>query len=80
MHRVGSMLGFFFHEGPVTTWSDVARADKDAYVRLFDGLLARGVSIAPSAFESLFVSLSHTPGEIDQARHALRAAMKVVAV
>jgi glutamate-1-semialdehyde 2,1-aminomutase len=79
VNRVGSLLGLFFNPGPVTCWNEVARSDKDRFVRLFQGLLARGVAIAPSAFEALFVSTAHTDEVLDEAAAAFRAAMAEVA-
>ena len=64
VNRVGSMLTLFFHPGPVRTWDDVAQADAEAYSRFFHGMLEQGVYLAPSAFESAFVSLAHTEEDI----------------
>ncbi|HUT76172.1 MAG TPA: glutamate-1-semialdehyde 2,1-aminomutase, partial [Polyangia bacterium] len=79
VNRVGSLLGLFFNPGPVTCWAEVARSDKDRFVKLFQGLLARGVSIAPSAFEALFVSTAHTEEVLDEAAIAFAAAMREAA-
>ena len=79
VNRVGSMMGMFFGKGPITSWESVAASDKERFVGLFNGLLARGVSIAPSAFEALFVSAAHTDGVLDEAEQAFRAAMKEAA-
>jgi glutamate-1-semialdehyde 2,1-aminomutase len=79
VNRVGSLLGLFFNPGPVTCWDEVARSDKERFVKLFQGLLARGVSIAPSAFEALFVSTAHTDAVLDEAEEAFRAAMREAA-
>jgi glutamate-1-semialdehyde 2,1-aminomutase len=79
VNRVGSMLGFFFHEGPVTSWDSAAESDKGRFVTFFGALLGRGVSIAPSPFESLFVSTAHTEELLDEAQAAVEAAMMEVA-
>ncbi len=79
VNRVGSLLGLFFNPGPVTCWDDVARSDKERFVKLFQALLARGVSIAPSAFEALFVSVAHTDAVLDEAAIAFSAAMRAAA-
>ena len=70
------MMGMFFAAGPITSWDTVAASDKERFVKLFGGLLARGVSIAPSAFEALFVSAAHTDEVLDEAELAFREAMK----
>jgi glutamate-1-semialdehyde 2,1-aminomutase len=76
VNRVGSMLGLFFNPGPVTSWESVAASDKERFVALFNGLISRGVSIAPSAFEALFVSAAHDDAVLDEAEVAFREAME----
>jgi glutamate-1-semialdehyde 2,1-aminomutase len=75
LHRVGSMLGFFFHPGPVTSWDEASASDKVRFVAFFHGLLKRGVWIAPSAFESLFVSAAHSDEDLEATETAVREAM-----
>ena len=72
VNRVGSMLTLFFHRGPVRTWDDVAQADVEAYSRFFHGMLAQGVYLAPSGFESAFVSLAHTEEDVEATVAAAR--------
>ena len=66
LNRVGSMLTGFFNPNPVQTLSQVEQSDTAAYGRYFHALLERGVYIAPSQFEAGFVSLSHTPDDLDR--------------
>ncbi len=71
----GGMFGFFFtQEEQVSNFAQVMACDKAAFVRFFQGMLAEGVYLAPSAFEAGFVSLAHTHVELDK---TLRAADKV---
>ena len=65
--RVGSMASLFFSADSVTDWHSAARSDRDAFKRFFWGMLDRGVYLAPSPFEALFLSSAHTEGDIDQA-------------
>lgn len=58
-NRVGSMLGFFFCEGPVETFSEVSHTDTGFFARFFHGMLREGIYMPPSAFETWFVSRSH---------------------
>ncbi len=58
-NRVGSMLGFFFCEGPVESFSDVSRTDTGFFARFFHGMLREGIYLPPSAFEAWFVSHCH---------------------
>ena len=64
--RVGSMMTTFFQAGPVTDWASAARSDTAAYGRFFHAMLNRGVYLAPSQYEALFVSLCHTQELIDR--------------
>jgi glutamate-1-semialdehyde 2,1-aminomutase len=72
--RVGSMLCTFFTEGPVTDYASARRADTRAYAAFFHAMLARGVYLAPSQFETMFVSLAHEPAEIESTVAAAEAA------
>jgi glutamate-1-semialdehyde 2,1-aminomutase len=70
VNRVGSMLTGFFTDGPVRSYADARRADTARYGRFFHGMLERGVYLAPSQFEAAFVSLAHTPSDLDQVERA----------
>lgn len=70
INRVGSMFTAFFTPGPVRTWADAAAADTERYASFFHGLLERGVYVAPSQFEAAFVSLAHTPEDVELAAKA----------
>ncbi len=66
VNRVGSMLGVFFTEGPVTNYEEVSACDREMFNRYFSALLANGVYIAPSPFEAMFISAAHTEGDIEE--------------
>jgi len=72
VQRVGSMLTAFLHEGPVRNFSEAQRADTGRYGGLFRHLLDRGVYVAPSQFEALFVSTAHGPVEVERTVEAAR--------
>ena len=65
VQRVGAMLTLFCADGPVRDFDDARGADTDRYAALFRHLLERGIYVAPSQFEAMFVSLSHGDEEID---------------
>lgn len=64
-HRVGSMLMMYFSDEPVTDYASATKSDTALYGRYFNGLLERGVYVAPSQFEAGFVSLVHTDDDIE---------------
>ena len=68
VQRVGAMLTMFCRElgEAVRDFEGASACDTDRYGALFRGLLERGVYVAPSQFECLFVSLAHGDEEIDR--------------
>jgi glutamate-1-semialdehyde 2,1-aminomutase len=66
VQRVGAMATFFVADGPVRSFADAQRSETERYGALFRHLLERGIYVAPSQFECLFVSLAHEDEHIDQ--------------
>jgi glutamate-1-semialdehyde 2,1-aminomutase len=64
-NRLGSLMTFFFNDGPVTDYESARRSDRQRFARFFRGLLKRGVYPPPSQFESWFVSAAHSESDID---------------
>ena len=71
VNRCGSMLSFHFNSDKVVCFDDACAADADYFKKVFHGMLKRGVYLAPSAFETLFVSRSHTKEILDRTLFAL---------
>jgi glutamate-1-semialdehyde 2,1-aminomutase len=71
VQRVGAMLTPFCHEGPVRDYEAAAASDTDRYAALFRHLLERGIYLAPSQFEAMFVSLAHTDADVDRTVEAV---------
>jgi glutamate-1-semialdehyde 2,1-aminomutase len=69
-NRVGAMMTLFFTEGPVKTYHDVCRFDRERFNRYFWGMLDQGVYLAPSQFEAGFMSLAHTEADIQRTLEA----------
>lgn len=63
--RVGSMLGMFFCQGPVRNFEEAKTSDLRKFSAYYRAMLDRGVYLAPSQFEALFVSAAHTREQID---------------
>lgn len=64
--RVGSMFCAFFSGAPVTDWESAARCDTGAFARYFRAMLEEGVYLAPSQFETAFVSIAHGEKELER--------------
>jgi glutamate-1-semialdehyde 2,1-aminomutase len=71
VQRVGAMLTLFCRDEAVRDLEDAASSDTARYGQLFRGALERGVYLAPSQFECLFVSLAHGDDEIDRTVRAV---------
>lgn len=71
INRVGSMLSFHFNVSEVINFDDACAADAEYFKKVFHGMLKRGVYLAPSAFESLFISRTHTKELLDRTLTAL---------
>lgn len=71
IQRVGAMATLFMTDGPVYDFDDARRCNTDRYAALFRHLLERGIYIAPSQFEAMFVSLVHGDDEIDRTIQAV---------
>ena len=66
MNRVGSMMGMFFAEGPVSSFAEAKTSDLDAFASYYRQMLSRGIYLAPSQFEALFVSAAHSSEDLQQ--------------
>ena len=65
-HRVGSMFCNFFTNAPVVDYASAKASDTERFAKFFTGLLNEGIYIAPSQFETGFVSLAHTKEDLDR--------------
>ena len=77
-HRVGSMFCLFFTDKEIWNVDDVNGADMDAFKRYFAALLDDGVFIAPSPYETGFLSLAHSAGDIEDTLDAMAKAFKAI--
>ena len=73
--HAGSMWGVYLTAGPVRTFAQAKGADTGLFARWHRAALARGVFLAPSAFEAGFVSSAHTDADIDFTIAQLDAAL-----
>jgi glutamate-1-semialdehyde 2,1-aminomutase len=76
---IGSMFGLYFRATPPTSFAEVMQSDQQRFNRFFHEMLARGVYLAPSAYEAGFVSAAHGAAEIEATLAAARAAFAAVA-
>ncbi len=72
--RVGSMLSMFFTDKTVKNFQDAKTSDTKRFARFYIAMRERGIYLAPSQFEALFVSAAHSQEDIDE---TVRAAADV---
>ena len=78
INRVGSMISFHFDVDEVNNFDDACNANADLFKTLFHGVLKRGVYFAPSAFESLFLSTTHTKELLDNTVLAIEETLEEI--
>jgi len=65
INRVGSMISVHFDENPVIDFNTAKNGDNDTFKKFFHGLLDEGVYIAPSAYETWFITDALTYADLD---------------
>ncbi|WP_430615092.1 glutamate-1-semialdehyde 2,1-aminomutase [Flavobacterium sp. JP2137] len=65
INRIGSMISVFFDSQAVFDFESAGRGDNDTFKTFFHGLLKRGVYIAPSSYETWFITDALTYEDLD---------------
>jgi len=65
INRVGSMISVHFDANPVTDFKSAGAGDNETFKKFFHGLVAEGVYIAPSAYETWFITDALTYEDLD---------------
>ena len=77
VNRAGSLLSAFFtpgwgeQEGSVTNYEEACQCDREAFSAYFSRMLERGIYVAPSQFEAMFVSDANEDGLIERTCEAI---------
>jgi glutamate-1-semialdehyde 2,1-aminomutase len=74
--RAGSMLGLFFTDRDVKNFEDAKTSDLNMFAAYYKGMLEKGIYLAPSQFEALFVSAAHEVEHIDKTIEAAEEVLK----
>ena len=64
VNQVGSLLCPYFTDTPVDCFAAAKTSDTKKYAKYFNEMLLRGVYLAPSQFEAMFVSSAHTQKDL----------------
>lgn len=74
----GTMITPFFTDTPVKDFETAKAADSEMFTKFFWGLIERGIYIAPSAFETWFVSMAHGKKELETTIKAINEIFKTL--
>jgi len=76
--RVGGMFCTYFQDGPVNSFDDALKSDTEAFGRFFRSMLDQGINLAPSQFESGFMSIAHGQDELDKTISAVEKSLAAI--
>ncbi len=77
--RVGSMFCAFFSKGEVFDWPTASQCDTAAFSKYFLAMLNEGIYLAPSQFETAFISAAHSEDDIEKTIAAAAKCFKLIA-
>lgn len=76
INRVGSMISVHFDQDAVIDFDSAKKGDNDTFRKFFHGLLNEGVYIAPSAYETWFITDALSSEDLDFTIEAIRRTAK----
>ena len=78
VNRVGSMMSVFFTDNDVTNFETASKSDTEKFKVYFNEMLKQGIYLAPSQFESLFLSDAHTKADLEKTAAAFDKVMEIL--
>lgn len=78
INRVGSMISVHFDENPVSDLQTASKGDNESFKKFFHGLLQEGIYIAPSAYETWFITDALTYEDLDFTIQAIDKVSKML--
>jgi len=78
INQVGSMFTLFFTENEVINFNSAVKADTELFGKYFNEMLKRGIYLAPSQFEAVFVSTAHSKKDLDKTISANYDSLKTI--
>ncbi|MFJ1365295.1 glutamate-1-semialdehyde 2,1-aminomutase [Capnocytophaga canimorsus] len=76
INRFGSMISVHFTENPVTDFTSSAQGNNERFRKYFHEMLAEGIYLPPSAFESYFLNDTLSYADLDETIAALERVAK----
>jgi len=78
LQRVGGMFTLYFNDGPVNNFAAALNSNTDVFARYFRNMLDSGINLAPSQFETGFMSIAHSQDDLDQTIEAARKSFRAL--
>jgi glutamate-1-semialdehyde 2,1-aminomutase len=78
INRIGSMISVHFDAAPVVDFQSAAKGDNETFKKFFHGLLNEGIYIAPSAYETWFITDALTYEDLDFTIRAIEKVAKTL--
>ena len=72
VNQIGSLMSVFFTEDAVTDYESATHSDTKQYADYFGYLLDRGIYVAPSQFEAMFLSDAHSKEDVERTIEVMR--------
>jgi glutamate-1-semialdehyde 2,1-aminomutase len=78
INQVGSMFTLFFTPEAVTNFDSAKTSDTQQFARYFQAMLQKGIYLAPSQYEAMFISAAMTDTIADQILEANQEALSAI--
>ena len=78
INQIGSMISVHFDATPVVDFDSAAKGNNDTFKKFFHGLLNEGIYIAPSAFETWFITDALSYKDLDDTISAINNVAKTL--
>lgn len=79
INSIGTLATLFFTSKPVENYRDAKSSDTQRYAAFFHAMFERGILLAPSQFEALFVSAAHTEEDLGRTLNIVKESLGEVA-
>jgi glutamate-1-semialdehyde 2,1-aminomutase len=78
--RIGSMGSLFFTQEKIRDFTSVQKASPELYARFYREMRSRGIYLAPSAFEALFISTAHSQEDLEKTLAAVQEVFSLLSL
>lgn len=75
VNHISSLASLFFTKEQVSDYTSAKTSDTKAFSAYFKAMLQRGIHLAPSQFEAMFLSAAHDDEAIDETLSAVEAVL-----